>query len=300
MSRSPFDLSSLPASVRLGPDAGGLPRLTVDSRLATAEIYLHGAHITRWQPRHAAQPVLWLSGHSLFQSAKPIRGGVPICFPWFGPHATQPGAPAHGFARLADWTLETVSQAADGSVSIALTLTGKDQSPAWPFRFYASMRVSVGTTLAMELEVDNQEESTIAFEEALHTYFTVADVSRIEISGLEETAFIDKVGVLTRRHQGSEPIRFAGETDRVYLDTAATCTIDDPGLSRRITVAKEDSRSTVVWNPWVAKAGAMPDFGDDEWAQMVCVETANVGDATIHLPPRGRHRMRVVISVDQF
>ena len=300
MSAPPFDVSSLPASVRFGPGTGGLPRLTIDSRLATAEIYLHGAHLTRWQPRHAAQPVLWLSDYSLFEAAKPIRGGVPICFPWFGPHPTQSGAPAHGFVRLADWTVETVSETADGSVSVALRLTGHKLSPAWPFRFRATMRVSVGAALSMELEVENRDESMFAFEEALHTYFSVADVSGIQIRGLEETAFIDKVGLVTQRQQGPEPIRFAGETDRVYLDTAATCTIEDPGLSRRITIAKKDSRSTVVWNPWVAKALAMPDFGDDEWPRMVCVESANVGGAAIQLPPGEEHRMRVEISLEHL
>ena len=298
MSARAFDVSTLPSSVRLGPGSGGLPRLTIDSPTASAEIYLHGAHVTRWQPRHAARPVLWMSGHSLFEPSKPIRGGVPICFPWFGPNREHPGAPAHGFARLADWALDGVSEIADGSVSVALTLTGENLSPAWPFRFSASMRVSVGATLSMQLDVENQDQAAIRFEEALHTYLTVADVSRIEITGLEETAYLDKVGGMAQRRQGTEPIRFTGETDRVYLATAATCTVDDPGLGRRIVVAKQGSLSTVVWNPWAAKAHAMPDFGDDEWPGMVCVETANAGDAAVQLTPGERHRMLAIVSVE--
>ena len=289
----------MPPSVRLAPGSGGLPRLTIDSRAAIAEIYLHGAHVTRWQPRHAAHPVLWMSGRSLFEPGKPIRGGVPICFPWFGPNRDHPGAPAHGFARLADWTLDAVSESADGSVLAALTLTGEHLSPFWPFRFQATMRVSVGATLSMELKVENQDQVAFTFEEALHTYLTVGDVSRIEISGLQDTTYRDKVGGMAERRQGAEPIRFTGETDRVYLATAAACTIDDPQLQRRIVVEKQGSLSTVVWNPWVAKAQAMPDFGDDEWPGMVCVETANVGAAPVQLAPGGRHRMVATISVEK-
>jgi glucose-6-phosphate 1-epimerase len=298
MSAPAFDVSSMPPSVRLGPGSGGRPRLTVDARMATAEIYLHGAHVTRWQPRHATQPVLWMSSHSMFEPAKPIRGGVPVCFPWFGPNREHPGAPAHGFARLADWALEAVTETGDGSVSVVLTLAGENLSPAWPFRFRATLRVSVGATLSMELDVENRDQAAFAFEAALHTYLTVADVSRVEVRGLEETAYIDKVGGVAQRRQGAEAIRFAGEKDRVYLATAAACTVDDPGLNRRIVVAKQGSLSTVVWNPWAAKAHAMPDFGDDEWPGMVCVETANVGDAAVQLTPGGRHRMLAIVSVD--
>jgi glucose-6-phosphate 1-epimerase len=299
MSAPAFDVSSMPPSVRLAPGGGGLPRLTIDSRTAAAEIYLHGAHVTRWQPRHAPHPVLWMSGRSLFEPGKPIRGGVPICFPWFGPNRDHAGAPAHGFARLADWTLDAVSESADGSVFVALTLTGEHLSPFWPFRFRETLRVSVGATLSIELEVENNDQVAFTFEEALHTYLTVADVARVEIGGLEDTTYIDKVGGMAERRQGAERIRFTGETDRVYAATAAACTIDDPGLHRRIVVAKEGSSSSVVWNPWVAKARAMPDFGDDEWPGMVCVETANVGDASVQLAPGARHRMAAIISVEK-
>ena len=118
------------------------------------------------------------------------------------------------------------------------------------------------------------------------------------ISGLERTPYLDKAGGLTQRTQDDMPIRFSGETDRVYLETMATCSIDDPGLQRRIVVSKDNSRSTVVWNPWIAKARAMQDFGDEEWRGMVCVETANVGVAAVPLAPGERHRMTVSLAVE--
>jgi D-hexose-6-phosphate mutarotase len=170
-------------------------------------------------------------------------------------------------------------------------------SAAQPYAFTATYQVTVGSSLTLSLEVLNTGPDALAFEEALHTYFAVQDIHAVHISGLEETDYLDKVGGTTTRHQGSDAIRFTGETDRVYLQTQATCTIHDPGRRRRIVVAKHASDATVVWNPWVAKAQAMPDFGDDEWPGMVCVETANVNVHGVTLAAGGRHTMTATIDV---
>jgi len=292
------DPGALPQSVTLGAGQGGLPRLEIATPSATAEIYPHGAHVTRWQPSHAEAPVLWMSGHSFWQDGKPIRGGVPICFPWFGPNRSDSAAPAHGFARLVDWALAGAVEHSDQHVAATFTLEGAGMSPLWPFPFRASYEVAVGATLSMSLEVENRDEKAFAFEAALHTYFTVADIANVTISGLERTPYLDKVGGLAQRTQDDTPIRFTGETDRLYLETMAACAIDDPGLRRRIVVTKDNSRSTVVWNPWIAKARAMQDFGDEEWRGMVCVETANVGVAAVQLAPGERHRMTVSLAVE--
>ena len=294
------DTGALPQSVKIGAGQGGLPRLEIATPSATAEIYLHGAHVTRWQPSDARAPVLWASEHSLWQDGKPIRGGVPICFPWFGPHRSDPAAPAHGFARLVDWTLTGAVERDDQSVVVTFALEGAQMSTPWPFRFRATCEVAIGATLSMSLEVENRDEREFTFEEALHTYFAVSDIADVTISGLERTPYLDKVGGLTQRTQDDMPIRFSGETDRVYLETMATCSIDDPGLQRRIVVSKDNSRSTVVWNPWIAKARAMQDFGDEEWRGMVCVETANVGVAAVPLAPGERHRMTVSLAVERL
>jgi D-hexose-6-phosphate mutarotase len=290
------DAGTLPASVRIVGGSGGLPRLDIAAPAATAQAYLHGAHLTHWQPSHAKAAVLWMSDHSVWQDGKPIRGGVPICFPWFGPHRS-PSAPAHGFARLVDWTLAGAIER-DGSVAVTFALEGARLSEVWPFRFRAEYEVVVGSTLAMSLEVENRDDTGFSFEEALHTYFAVSCIADLSIAGLESTPYLDKAGGLAERTQDGTPIRFTSETDRVYLETTATCSIDDPGLQRRIIVSKDNSRSTVVWNPWIAKARAMADFGDEEWRGMVCVETANVGAAAIRLAPGERHRMTVSLAVE--
>jgi glucose-6-phosphate 1-epimerase len=291
------DAVPLPPSVRWATNSP-LPRLDVDGPQATAQVYLHGAHLAAWRPAHAAADVLWMSGHSLFRPDTPIRGGVPICFPWFGPHPSDPTAPAHGFGRLTTWTLCEASESADGTVVLTLQLESDNTSPIWPDYFSADLRLSIGPTLQLALEVHNTGHHAFTFEEALHTYFAVSHIEQVTVSGLENSVYLDKVQGGAQQRQGDGPITFSGETDRVFLDTRSTCVIHDPGLARRITVAKDGSASTVVWNPWVRKAQAMADFGDDEWPGMLCVETANVGKAAVTVRPEDKHTMTARISVE--
>lgn len=288
----------LPASVRLVERAGALPRLDVVTRASAAQVYYQGAHVARWQPAPADAPVLFLSAHTDLREGKAIRGGVPICFPWFATHGTDRGAPSHGFVRTAAWALTDGSEADDGTVALRFVLdVDEHASPLWPHRARLAHRISIGTTLEMALDVENRGAESMTFEEALHTYFSVGDIERVAIAGLEDTEYLDKVEGWARRRQGREPIRFAGETDRVYLDTTATCRIADEERSREIVVEKSGSHSTVVWNPWADRARALPDLGADDWRQMVCVETANVGAAAVTLAPGASHTMRAALSV---
>lgn len=288
---------ALPASVRLVDGRGQLPRLDVSTPRATAQVYLHGGHVASWRPSHTGDDVLWISEHSLFQADKPIRGGVPVCFPWFGAHPSDSTAPAHGFARLADWTLARAEELADGGVRLELALSDVT-SPAWPHRYRLTHRVTIGTELTMALETHNAGREPFTFEEALHTYLRVGAVNGIAVTGLGGTDYLDKVAGMARRTQVDDAIHFEGETDRLYLDTAATCIVADSGLRRRMVVSKSGSASTVVWNPWIAKARTMPDFGDDEWRGMVCVETANAGPAAVTLEPGETHLMTATIVVE--
>jgi glucose-6-phosphate 1-epimerase len=280
---------SLPPSVRLEAGAGGLPRLEIASRHGRAELYFQGAHLTAWHPAGAEQPVLWLSAESRFEPGKAIRGGVPICFPWFGANAADPSAPAHGFARTRDWTLIDVQEDTDNVVTLVLELAGSD--------FRARYHVTVGPSLTLALEVHNPGSAPFRYEEALHSYFSVSDIHQVTITGVEQVDYLDKVANFARRNQGGDPVRFSGETDRVYLNTRASCQIHDTGLRRIITIHKRDSDDTVIWNPWIDKARAMADFGDDEWSRMVCVETCNVNDHAQTLAPGASHTMTAIIDV---
>lgn len=278
---------TLPSGVRFESGDGGLIRAAVDDPICKGSVYLHGAHVTAYQPV-GHEPVLFMSKQSVFTPGKAIRGGVPVCFPWFGPHATDKSAPSHGPARITEWRLKEVLKQED-TVSLRFALA---TAP-----FDVDYRVSFGKALSMTLSVTNTSDAPVTFEAALHTYFTVADVRQIEIAGLDDTDYLDKVDAGHRKNQGKYPIRFTGETDRVYMNTRSACVLTDPGMARRITVDKTGSDTTVIWNPWTDKAKNMGDFGDDEWPGMACIETANAGPNAVTLEPGTTHDMTATISV---
>ena len=290
---------TLPSGVVLDTGRGGLARLSIDTDICAADLYLHGAHLCRWQPRSQPHPVLWMSEASRFESGAPIRGGVPICFPWFGPKAGDPSAPVHGVARISAWNLDGVTREADGCAVVRLSLAcGRHASTHVPHDLRLAYELRLGHNLSMALTVTNPADAPITFEEALHTYLSVGDVRQVSVAGLEGAAYMDKVDGAKRKTQTGALITIAGETDRLYLDTEAAVTLMDPSLGRRIRVEKTGSRSSVVWNPWVAKSRAMSDFGDDEWPEMICLETANAADNAVTVPPHASHTMTATISVE--
>jgi D-hexose-6-phosphate mutarotase len=297
--KSPSALRRLeiPGIATFEPGEGDLPLLCVRSPLAEAQIYLHGAHVTHFQPAGQA-PVLFMSQHSLFAQDKPIRGGIPVIFPWFGARAQHPESPAHGFARTTEWQVESLSVDGDQLVTAVFRLTADEHTQAlWPCAFDLRYRVAIGHALTLTLEAYNISSEPFTFEDALHTYFAVSDVRQTATSGLENAEYLDKTDNLQRKKQGPEPIRITQETDRVYEGTRKTCVIDDPGLRRKIKIEKSGSQTTVVWNPWIAKAAALVDFGDDEWPKMLCIETANAGANAFTLAPGQTHSTRAIISV---
>jgi glucose-6-phosphate 1-epimerase len=279
------------------PGKGGLIKAVVSTPRSTGEMYLHGAHVAHFQPSGHA-PVLFLSGESRFEPGKPIRGGVPICFPWFGPLEGRDTAPAHGFARTSLWEVQSTRRNADESVTIELVFSQpEDAKSFWPHAVRAVQRVTFGSTLKMEFSVFHVGGEPFMFEEALHTYFHVGDVRQVNVTGLAGTPYLDKTQAGKEVLEGSAPIKITAETDRVYLDTTATCEIADPVLQRRIIVQKHGSASTVLWNPWINKSRAMSDFGDDEWPGMLCIETCNVGRSAVKLATGESHTMLAEISV---
>jgi glucose-6-phosphate 1-epimerase len=295
----PLVQAELPPSVRVGPGAGGLPRVTVAARPGRggAEVYLHGATVTAWAP-DGEQPVLWLSRASEFSAGAAIRGGVPICFPWFGAHAGDPAAPRHGFARQADWALVEAADTADGTrLAFRLADSAGTRGSAWPHRFEATYRVTVGQALVLALEVANLDEGAVTFEQALHSYFAVRDVREVTVTGLEEASYVDQLAGPEPLPPSGEPLRLAAETDRIYLDPSSPVTIQDPGARRAIAISGTGARATVVWNPWADKARALRDLADDEWPRMLCVETCNVRAARVRLGPGDRHTMTATVQV---
>lgn len=295
------DLNSrfgIPGIVAIEAGNNDMPRVRITSPAAQGEIYLHGAHLTHFAPQ-GHKPVLFMSKSSLFDPAKPIRGGVPVIFPWFGPNSADPKAPQHGFARTATWTIRDVRVGMDAVATVSLSLGASELSRRyWQHDFNATYTVSVGKQLDMSLEVVNTSPAELTFEQALHTYLAVGDIRRTTIDGLAGRQFIDKADKGQRKTQSPGPFSITGETDRVYVDTPDTVTVNDHANSRRLIVSKSGSNSTVVWNPWINKARAMADFGDDEWPAMLCIETANAADNAVKLAPGERHTMTARVEVE--
>ena len=299
---SPADLAELNdrfaiadhVSFRAGP--GETPVAEIDNRDASAAVALLGGHVLAFQPK-GCEPVLWRSRCSRYEVGQPIRGGIPVCWPWFGVHPTDPQMPTHGFVRTAMWDVRATSVAPGEGTQIRLGITDSEATRAlWPHAFELEIAVTVGPELRVELAVRNTGRDAFTCAGALHSYFRVSHAADIAIQGLDGCTYVDTVGPRQRKVQAG-PVTIAAETDRIYVDTAGECTIDDPGLSRRIRIGKSGSRTTVVWNPWVEKSKRMEDFGDDEYPGMVCVETANAEDHVVTLRPDREHRLAAVIRV---
>ncbi len=270
--------------------------VVVDTEHCHARLTTHGAQLCEWTPAGESTSVVFLSPRAVFAPGKAIRGGVPVCFPWFANHPTDRTKPAHGFARTRVWELDEIARD-DGGARVTLSLNSDSDTHAfWSADFRASLTVSLGRTLAITFACENTGKADLTYEVALHTYLEVGDVERVRLRGLEHARFIDKVDAGKQKVAGAQPLTFSGETDRVFLDTTAACTVEDPVLRRRITVAKEGSRTTVVWNPGREKGPAVPDIGD-AWRRFLCVETANCAPDVVRLAPRARHAMTATIAV---
>ena len=281
--------------VSISAGRGGLTRVTVDTPVAFAEVYLLGAHVTRYCPA-GGDELLFISSKGHFEVGKPIRGGVPICFPWFGPNADNADAPMHGFARTREFTIESIARSGD-DVAITLTLTSDEATGKWwAADFILRHRIVIGQRLSMTLEVQNTGRSAFSFEEALHTYFAVDDVRKATVTGLAGVSYIDKTDGMKLKQQTAPKVEFKGETDRLYLSTDATTTITNTRPGESVVIDKSGSNSTGVWNPWIDKARAMADFGDDEWPKMLCVETVNARDNAVTLAAGETHRMTATIQ----
>jgi glucose-6-phosphate 1-epimerase len=281
---------------------GGLPVLMIRTEQCEARLFPHGGHVAAWTPA-GQRPGLHLSPKSAFDPKKAIRGGIPVCFPWFGGRTNDPRpdgrpSPAHGFARTTSFRVDNVSLEENGRLLVEMTLASNDDTRAlWDADFEATLTASVGQTLQTTLSVRNTGTTELEFEEALHTYLEVGDVKRIRLLGLEGTRFVDKVDGMKEKQHGREPLVLTGETDSVFQGTKSAVVIDDPVLDRHVRVEKAGSQTTVVWNPWLVKAQAIPDIGSEAWQSFVCVEAANTLPHAVPLPPGATHEMSTRVTV---
>lgn len=295
-------IPKLPASVNWIEIAPDYPAIVVNHPAATAKIALNGAHVMEWTPS-GQSPVLYMSPEAELVPGKPIRGGIPICWPWFGPHPTLLGAPAHGFARLRSWELERADETPAG-VNLEFILSAEEGAiPDWPYAFALRCVLQIGAELEVVLKVQNTGSQPWEMSAALHTYLQVADISHVMVSGLHGTQFVEGRLSPEKRLQ-TGPVKFDREVDRLFASDSAV-EVQDPQSRRTLIIEKSGSRSTVVWNPWIEKSKRLADLPDDAYHGFLCVEAANAGDDVVTVPPNGRHvlstrlRLRMLPGVEQ-
>ncbi|MCW9025235.1 MAG: D-hexose-6-phosphate mutarotase [Gammaproteobacteria bacterium] len=270
----------------------GMIIIHIKNKQASASICLQGAHILTFQPNNQ-EPVIWLSEEAKLAPGKSIRGGVPICWPWFGAHSSDSSLPTHGYARTTDWQLIQVQSLTDGRTQLEFEFS---YSPTLPLPLSARYIVTIGTELDLKLISTNVSDTTIQLSNALHTYFQVGDVRDIRIHGLDGCEYIDTL-VQNTRHTQDAAVIIDQEVDRIYLNTPRVIEIRDPGLNRRLCIHSRNSHSAIVWNPWIAKSERMGDLGKDGYLNMLCIETANAADDTVTLAPKAQHQLSAIYSI---
>lgn len=271
--------------------------LQITSKRSFCEISLFGGQVLSWRPITQEHEVLWKPRVDKYARGRAIRGGVPICWPWFGEHPAKQDFPGHGYARITNWKLTSIDEGLDGVTEVRLILGDSDlASSYWRSGVSLELKVTIGSTLDIELTTHNRGMQEIEFTEGLHTYFHVSDISNVEILGLESADYIDLVNQHESRTQCGA-ISFDGEVGRIFLENYATCIIKDEGLKRCISIEKSGSKSTAVWNPGLQIASKMDDLGSLGWRNMVCVESANALTDKITLTGNDNHKHHVIYSV---
>jgi D-hexose-6-phosphate mutarotase len=287
---------ALPGHATIAAGRGGLPTILVDNGAASAEITLLGAHILSFTPK-GQRDLLWVSPASPFAPGVAIRGGVPLCWPWFGPHASNPELPLHGFARTADWELRAITADGPGQTCVTLALSDSSASRAlWNCRFTLQLQVTIGRTLEIALTTRNDDSQPFTISQAIHTYFNISHVDHVTITGYDGVNYVDKVG------GGNQPARQTGdinvnrEIDAVFQNCPGPSDIVDTGFKRRVTIAKQGSNSAVVWNPWIEKAKKLSGYTPEAYQTMVCVETCNALDDARTIQPGREHCLKAIIT----
>jgi D-hexose-6-phosphate mutarotase len=282
-----------PKNVRQVELAPGYPVLEIKHAAAQARVALHGAQLMEWTPG-GQQPVIYLSPQAVYRDDKAVRGGIPVCWPWFGHHA-DPKLPQHGFVRTRIWE---VAEATEDAAGVKLKLTLQDDEATrrlWPHAFGLALEMHLGAELHVSLRMENTDAAAVTITGALHTYFCVGNIRQVTIEGLDGASYLDTVGPHTERKQSGD-IAIDREVDRIYRSSAEV-RIRDKSLGRVISIQDAGSQSTVVWNPWIEKARALADLPDEDYVRFVCVETANAWNDQITLAPGAAHELAATIRL---
>lgn len=285
---------TLPSTIRRTELSPNYPVFEIHHPTARARVALYGAELLEWIPTDRA-PVLYLSPQAVFREGTSIRGGVPVCWPWFGPHESDAGLPAHGFVRIRFWNLV---EASEDKTGVRLKFSLQDDAETrrlWPHAFRLMLDLQIGAELSVSLQMENTGDAPFTITGALHTYLAVGDIRRTTIEGLDGAEYLDTVGPRQVRRQTGN-IAFDREVDRIY-HASTEVRVKDAALGRVLAVQGTGSQCTVVWNPWIAKAASLADIPDEDYLRFVCVETANAWQDCITLAPGGTHQLASTVRV---
>ncbi len=278
--------------------AVGLQALAVENQACTALLSLQGAQILAFQAAGQA-PLLWCSEQAVYQPGRAIRGGIPLCFPWFGDHPSDPALPAHGFARLLPWALcEVDSRPTQHRLRFELASSAQTRA-LWPHDFLAQLEFTLGAELELRFSLHNRGSTLLSCELALHSYFAVQNIAQLRVEGLEGLAFADKLQPEAGLGRESQALRLGGETDRVYQGLNGCLSVVDEVAGRRIQISAQGGGSAIVWNPGPEKSARLADMGDAAWRQMLCVESGQVAPAAWALAPGQSATLTLRLQVDE-
>jgi glucose-6-phosphate 1-epimerase len=277
-----------------GPN--GFPVALITTPHATAAITPYGAHLLSYQFTSDINNLLFLSKKAIFNEGTPIRGGIPICWPWFGPDPQNLGRSDHGLARTRMWSVVASDLLENQECAITFELTDTPETYAlWPHRFSLTLKLTVGKTLTLELTTHNRDSTPFEITQALHTYFNIGDITQTKITGLEKFTYIDKTD---ESHEKCEenPIIIKAETDRIYVYNGREILLQDDAFNRSISIECEGSKTAVVWNPWIRVCEQKADLSSEDYKKMICIETANTGDNVIILKPNESHTLKAIYT----
>ena len=276
---------------------GDLPQIVINNASATATLSLYSGHLLVFKPHHQVEDLIFVSDRALYQPGKAIRGGCPICWPWFGPDPTQSGRPNHGFVRNRLWTVRATETTPTGETRVQLALNDTPETCAiWPYAFQLILEVIVGETLTLNLITANTGTEAFPLTQALHTYFNIGDINQVQVKGLRDLTYIDKVSGGDQKQQNGE-VTIGEEVDRIYLGVPSELRIDDPVFNRQIVIQSTGNQTAIVWNPWIAGAAKMADLGDQDYQRFVCVETANAATDAVELQPGKQFQLSATYQV---
>ena len=270
---------------------GGLPMIQVSNSKANALISLHAGQVLSFKPASEAEDIMFLSEKAYYQTGKAIKGGVPICWPWFGPDPEGKGRPGHGFVRNRPWNIVTTESTANGDIKVILGLVDTSETQAtWPYSFSLLQEILISDALNLSLITRNTGNKNFSITQAFHAYFKVGNIAQVKVLGLEGCNYIDKVDNSAQKQQ-TGAVTINSEVDRIYLDVSKPLTIDDDTLNRRIQITSQGCKTAVVWNPWEKISREMADLEDTDYQHLLCVETSNAANDVVEIAPDSEHRL---------